>query len=275
MTIFRRTWIVCVVAIFLQGCGRGTGDLLFDVKIAPDVTVGGLWDGTGTDDFQPGLVVRVLGIVAEDGRTQYIKLDPNTGRPDFLDPGVQFGGSVSAVQDIVSGNIIIYAPIGSTFQGGLTAVNGTLDGVIVEGLSVDSFEGIWTAQTGESGTFAQLASESYDKASSLDITTGVWLGTSSIGGSITLTINSQGTIQPSFDSNGCIYSSTAGNGIVLIDPLSNVYAVNINITNCGLLNSNYQGLGYVGLLSDPDDLDTLTISVDDGTIAFIIEVERV
>jgi hypothetical protein len=271
----KRIFTLILLVCCLQACGGGSGELVFDVRIIPDADVGGLWDGTGTDDFRPGLVVRVLGIVAIDGRTQYIKLNSTTGRPDFIDRGVQFGGIIAALEDIVTGNVTIYAPVGTTFQGGLTAVPGAVAGVILEDVTGDSFEGIWTANTGESGTFAQIKSESYDKASSLDITKGVWLGTSSIGGTLTLTINQQGTITPSFDSNGCIYSSDAGDGITLIDPLKNVYQVKIKITNCGPLNSSYEGLGYVGLISDPTDLDTLTISVDDGTIAFIIEVERV
>ena len=202
------------LASLLTACGGDNDGFSFQNPADPDAEVGGIWDGTGTSDLDPGLVVRIIGLIAEDGRAQYLEVNSNTGRPDFLDEGIRFAGIISAAQDAISGTIRIYAPVGSSFAGGVTAVDGTLAGVIDERSSV---EGIWTAQTGESGDFAQLFSNLYEIDSSLSVTEGVWAGQSSLGANLSLDINAQGTIT-GIDGNGCVFTSSAANGVVLIDP---------------------------------------------------------
>jgi len=253
------------LASLLTACGGNDNGPTFQPSPSPDAEVGGIWDGTGTSDLDPGIVVRIVGLIAEDGRAQYLEVNSNTGRPDFLDEGIRFGGFISAAQDAISGNIRIYAPVGSLFSGDVTAVDGTLVGVIVERSSI---EGIWTAETGESGDFAQLFSDLYERDSSLSVTAGIWAAQSSLGASMALTINSDGTIT-GFDGNGCVFSSSAANGVVLIDPSFNIYEININITNCGPLNGGYVGLGYISSVFFPDD--TFTMSVANASTAIVIE----
>jgi len=251
----------------LTACGNSDGESNF-IPGTTDAAVGGLWDGTGTDDLEPGLVVRILGIVAEDGRAQYFKADTNTGGPDFSDDGVQFAGIITSLEDAISGNIRIYAPLGTTFANGATVANGTLDGDILER---ESIEGVWTAESGDMGDFSQLFDDLYDRESSLNVTQGAWTGTSSIGGNLALDISASGTIS-GIDSNACIYTSAANDGVIIIDPNFNVYEVNINITNCGPLNSSYSGLGFTSDRILPDD--TFTISVTDNNTAILIEVTQ-
>ena len=271
MSLFPRILFIVSVALALQSCGGNSGDLLFDAPPPPDANVGGIWDGTATNDLEPGLVTRIIGLVAEDGRTQYFEVDSNTGRPDFTDIGLSFGGFIASMVNVIDGDILIFAPFGTTFAGGLTVVPGTLAGAIDERVSI---EGVWFAQTGETGDFAQVFSNGYDLDSSLGITQGNWVGKTSFNGvDLSLTINGQGTIVAGIDGNGCVYTSLAGNGVVLIDPAFNVYEINLNITNCGLLNANdYTGLAFVSEDVVPDD--TLTISVNNASNAILIEVTR-
>jgi len=136
-----RIFVVFCLALLLAACSNGNPGEAFGPGAATDAAVGGLWDGTGTNDLEPG-VVRVIGVVAEDGRAQYFKVDSNTGRPDFTDDGVQFAGVITSLANVISGNIRIYAPIGTTFANGLTVADGTLDGTITERTDI---KGNWTA----------------------------------------------------------------------------------------------------------------------------------
>ncbi len=137
----------------------------------------------------------------------------------------------------------------------------------------ESIDGVWTAESGDMGDFSQLFDTLYNRNSSLSITQGAWTGTSSIGGNLFLDISASGTISGT-DSNGpnlgCVFSSAADDGVNIIDPDFNVYEVNINITNCGPLNSSYSGLGFTSdeFLAN----DTLTISVTDNNTAILIEI---
>ncbi len=269
MLIVHRLFVAGCIALMLAACSNDNPDELFGPGSPINAAVGGLWDGTGTDDLEPGLVVRIIGVVAEDGRAQYFKVDTNTGRPDFTDDGVQFAGIITSLANSISGNIRIYAPIGTTFANGATVANGTLNGDILER---ESIEGVWTAESGDMGDFSQLFSDLYDRDSSLDVTQGAWTGTSSIGGVLALSISASGTIFSGVDSNGCIYTSAADDGVNIIDPDFNVYEVNINITNCGPLNSSYSGLGYTSDGSLGEDI--FTISVSDNDTAILIEVTK-
>ncbi len=256
----------------LAACSNDDPGELFGPGSPVNADVGGLWDGTGTDDLEPGLVVRIIGVVAEDGRAEYFKVDSNTGRPDFTDEGVQFAGIITSLGNAISGNVRIYAPVGTTFANGATVANGTLNGDILER---ESIEGVWTAESGDMGDFSQLFDNLYDRDSSLSITQGAWTGTSSIGDNLFLDISASGTISGT-DSNGpnlgCVFSSAADDGVNIIDPAFNVYEVNINITNCGPLNSSYSGLGYTSDGSLGEDI--FTISVTDNDTAILIEVTR-
>ena len=216
------------------------------------------------------MVVGILGIVAEDGRAQYFKVDTTTGTPDFSDDGVQFAGVIASTENTISSNIRIYAPVGTTFANGATVADGTLTGGITER---DSINGAWTAESGDTGDFAQLFDTLYNRNSSLSITEdNIWTGTSSVGGVLSLSISATGTIFAGVDSNACIYTSAADDGVNIVDPDFNVYEININITNCGPLNSSYSGLGFISdaVLAN----DTFTISVTDNDTAILIEVAR-
>ena len=272
MLVVCRIFVACCFVWLLTACSNSNPGEAFSSGSNPDAAVGGLWDGTGTDDLAPGLVVRIIGIVAEDGRAEYFKVDSNTGRPDFSDDGVQFAGVITSLANVISGNIRIYAPVGTTFQNDATVANGTLDGNIVER---ESIEGVWTAESGDTGNFSQLFDNLYDRDSSLSITNDSWIGTSSIGGGLVLTISASGDIAGT-DTNGpalgCVYSSAAADGVNIIDPEFNVYEVNINITNCGPFNGNYSGLGFIsdGAFAN----DTFTISVTNNDTAILIDVAR-
>ena len=271
MLINYRIFVACCFVWLLTACSSsGTPGDAFSPGSNPDAAVGGLWIGTGTNDLEPLLVIGILGIVAEDGRAQYFKIDTNTGRPDFTDDGVQFAGVIASTENTISSNIRIYAPVGTTFANGETVADGTLTGGITER---DSINGAWTAESGDTGEFSQLFDTLYNRNSSLSITQDTtWTGTSSVGGVLALSISATGTIFAGVDNNFCAYTSAADDGVNIIDPEFNVYEININITNCGPLNSSYSGLGFIsdGNLAD----DTFTISVTDNDTAILIEVTR-
>lgn len=269
MLIYFRVFVAFYFALLLTACSNSNPGESFAPGLATDAAVGGLWIGTGTNDLEPGLVVGILGIVAEDGRAEFFKVDSNTGRPDFTDDGVQFAGVITSLVNEISGNIRIYAPVGTTFANGATVADGTLDGNILER---ESIEGVWTAESGDTGDFAQLFDVLYDRDSSLSTTAGDWNGTSSIGGVLTLSISDTGTIVLGADSNGCVYLSAAADGVNIIDPDFNVYEVNIDITGCPVANGSYSGLGFTSDTVSTND--TLTISVTNNDRAILIEVTR-
>ncbi len=263
-----RIFVACCFVWLLTACSDSNPGEAFAPSAPADAAVGGLWDGTGTDDLEPG-VVRVIGVVAEDGRAEYFKVDSNTGRPDFTDDGVQFAGTITSLENVISGNIRIYAPVGTTFANGLTVAAGTLAGTITERTDIN---GVWTAESGDTGTIDQLFSNLYDRDSALSVTQGDWTGTSSVGDVLALSITSSGTIFAGRDSNGCVYTSAADDGVNIIDPTFNVYEVNINITFCGQLNGSYSGLGFTSDGSLGEDI--FTISVTNNDRAILIEVTR-
>ena len=270
MLIVRGIFVTCSLALLLTACSSSNPGEAFAPGAPADAAVGGLWIGTGTNDLEPLLVIGILGIVAEDGRAQYFKIDTNTDRPDFTDDGVQFAGVIASTENTISSNIRIYAPVGTTFANGATVADGTLTGGITER---DSINGAWTAESGDTGDFSQLFDILYNRDSSLSITQdSTWTGTSSVGGVLALSISSSGTIFAGVDSNGCIYTSAADDGVNIIDSTFNVYEININITNCGPLNSSYSGLGFTSDTVSTND--TLTISVTDNDTAILIEVAR-
>ncbi len=270
MLIVYRIFVASCFALMLVACGGSSDDSLFGPSSPVNAAVGGLWDGTGTDDLEPGLVVRIIGVVAEDGRAQYFKVDSNTGRPDFADDGVQFAGVITSLANVISGNIRIYAPVGTAFTNGETVVDGTLDGTITERTDI---KGNWTAETGDTGTIDQFFSNLYDRDSSLDTTQGSWVGTSSIGGDLILDISPSGTIS-GIDTNSpaCVYLSAVDDGVNIIDPTFNVYELNIDITGCPVANGSYSGLGFTSDAVSTND--TLTISVTNNDRAILIEVTR-
>ena len=270
MLIVCRIFIVFCFTLLLTACSNSNPGEAFAPGAPTDAAVGGLWDGTGTDDLEPGLVVRIIGIVAEDGRAEYFKVDSNTGRPDFSDDGVQFAGVVTSLANVISGNIRIYAPVGTTFTNGETVADGTLDGTITERASI---KGNWAAESGDTGTIDQFFSNLYDRDSSLDTTRGSWVGTSSIGDALVLDISPSGTIS-GIDTNSpaCVYLSAADDGVNIIDPDFNAYEININITGCPVANGSYSGLGFTSDGSLGEDI--FTISVTNNDRAILIEVTQ-
>ncbi len=270
MLINYRIFVACCFVWLLTACSNSNPGEAFGPGAPTDAAVGGLWIGTGTNDLEPLLVIGILGIVAEDGRAQYFKVDSNTGRPDFSDDGVQFAGVIVSSQDTISGNIRIYAPIGTTFMNGATVADGTLDGTITERASI---KGNWTAESGDTGTIDQFFSNLYDRDSSLDTTRGSWVGKSSIGGDLVLDISPSGTIS-GIDTNSpaCVYLSAADDGVNIIDPDFNAYEININITGCPVANGSYSGLGFTSDGSLGEDI--FTISVTNNDRAILIEVTQ-
>ncbi len=270
MLINYRIFVACCFVWLLTACSDSNPGEAFGPGAPTDAAVGGLWIGTGTNDLEPLLVIGILGIVAEDGRAQYFKIDTNTDRPDFTDDGVQFAGVIASTENTISSNIRIYAPVGTMFANGTTVADGTLTGGITER---DSINGAWTAESGDTGEFSQLFDTLYNRNSSLSITQDTtWTGTSSVGGVLSLSISASGTLFAGVDSNGCFYTSAADDGVNIIDSTFNVYEININITNCGPLNSSYSGLGFTSDTVSTND--TLTIGVTDNDTAILIEVTR-
>ena len=218
----------------------------------PDALVGGNWNGTSTNSFQPGVVMQIGALVLENGQGRAADENRVTYEFDVSSDGDEFSGTMRA-----------YPPAGMMFPGGATVLDGTITGTIVERTSID---GAWTASSGETGDFSMT----YDAPDyEIDVTlagvAGMW--TFDIPGifSITVTIDAAGNVNGQ-DSNGCVHTGT------LTDPASQSdqfdgLLVDWDVSNVGncLIVGNYSGLA--GLTEDAPNPDALFISVDDDAIA--------
>jgi hypothetical protein len=239
-----RLTAIGVITLLLAACGGG-GEA---PAPRPDSDLGGLWIGTGTNDFRPGIVSNILGISTDDGRLRLV-----------TDEGTQMVGTMSSSGTSLSGNVVAYASSGLVFSNGLPTTTGTLSGTIIER---QSLEGEWTASTGQRGDFVLVYQDLHNIGSALATIAGTYTAFDSGVPDATITFAADGAITGS-DDIGCIFSGF----VKIIDATYNTYELDITVGNCGEFNGIYNGLGAY----DPSD-QSFTFQADNGTWIFTEEI---
>ncbi len=251
-TLSRVTGIFVILSLTACGGGGGGGTPAPTVPVPdPDALVGGNWEGTMSNSFDPGVVTGFAGLTLEDGQGRFG--DEN---------GVTYEINISSDGDEISGTMRVYPFWPGTFPGGATVLDGTVTGTIVERTSVD---GTWTASSGETGEFSLAYNPpGYEIDVTLAGLVGVWTQLNFQGNPVlTITIDADGSFNGQ-DINGCVYTGT------LTDPASQdqfnglLVDLETGVFNCPWV-GNFSGLA--GLVEDATDPDQLVISVDDDALA--------
>jgi len=219
---------IIVLTMLLAACGGGGSDAGTEnpgTTPTPDQKLGGLWIGTTTNNLEPGIVSDLFAISTDDGRVRFI-----------TDDGIQGKASVTANGNQLSGTMTQFTPDGYVFNNGQTVATGNLSGTVSER---NSFSGDWTLSTGEFGDFTFIYDQLHTVGSSLGTVQGTWTGFDGFGiPDTSITISAAGSITGQ-DAYGCVYSGS----ISIIDAQFNVYELAVGVSNCGVVNGSYSGLG--------------------------------
>jgi len=152
----------------------------------------------------------------------------------------QFAGLVSVDGDKLAGTLTEYLGARARFFGfdGVRSI--TLVGTVAERNSV---YGDYSGE--DDGFFSLDYSARYERASSLDQTSGIWtFDMSSASGAVynvTLDIDPDGQLFGT-DTNGCVYSGA----LSIIDSRYNAYKVIVSMSLCAPVDGEYTGLAYRG-----------------------------
>lgn len=214
--------------------------------------MGGFWLGVLTFDLSQTSEL-FIALATEDGRFRFISAESDT----------QFIGTQVIDTNHVIGTGLGYAdPITPWLD--MTVVSDTsTDAQLVE---KDSFNGIWSTASGESGDFDFFYDAAYESPSSLSALEGVWTAYDDFGNpAATFTIDDLGQFTGQ-NTSGC----TSSGQISLIDDRYNVYEVASTISNC-FIAGDYAGMAAVGEINMPGDSILLTISNDARAIVLGLE----
>lgn len=216
----------------------------------PDQLIGGIWEGTATNNLQPGVVTEIAAVITEGGDARFITAD-----------GVQIVSTspLSVSGNAVSGQARAYAPIGFVFSNNQPVTTGTLSATVSER---DSLSGTWTADTGETGNFNLLYNPIYERDSSLDLLADNWVGVDEFLNIVSsFIVDGNGAVNGQ-DVLACMYSGQ----INLLDTRYNTYELSITVTNCDVFNGDYSGLA---VLSDASvQNDTLIFQMDNNLVIY-------
>lgn len=218
-------------------CGGGGGGGGPTTPIPPPVATnpGGIWEGTSNT---AGMILNLVGVFTERGEGRF-----------FDDNGTQYIVSgISGNDGNVTMNFTAIAQFGFVFVDGSTVSTGTINGTVVERVSM---EGNFSLATGETGTLSLTYNALYDRDSSLAKLTGSWSETNGI-----VTFDPDGSFFEQ-DSFGCVADGQAS----IIDPAFNVYALAMTVSLCGAgVDGQYAGLGVLEDLNVTDDLFILQMN---------------
>ncbi|MDH5344702.1 MAG: hypothetical protein OEW59_02980 [Gammaproteobacteria bacterium] len=214
--------------------------------------MGGFWAGVLTFDMTQTSELFV-GLVSEDGRFSFISAESD----------IQFTGSQQVDVAHVVGSGLGYADPGATWLDMTPVTAVSTDGTVDER---NTYSGIWSTASGESGSFDFFYDQEYERDSSLALLEGAWTAYDDMGVPVaTFTIDAGGAFNGQ-NVNGCVSSGTFS----IIDPNYNAYSVDSTISNC-FIAGDYFGLAAVGDISAVNDAIILTISNDDRAIVLGLE----
>lgn len=214
--MFSKIMCAVIVLAMLFGCGGGSSS---DGGSSPQTdppSANGIWQGTFT----------------EDGTTYDLKVLTYGG--DFIgiseEAGVIYKGTYQTSRNNISGSVDAWAIGGTLFATG--TITGTFSEQDVMTVTV-------AASTGTSSSVNVLFDELYNRASSYSLIEGSWgFDDGAVNG--TIVVDAQGGISGS-DSVGCVYTGVAS----ILDPDHNMYALDFDVTGCGVLDGQYDGLGIL------------------------------
>ncbi len=214
--------------------------------------MGGFWLGVLTFDLSQTSELFVA-LTTEDGRFRFISGESDT---QFI------GMQVIDTNHVVGAGLGYADPITPWLD--MTVVSDTTtDAQLVE---KDTFNGIWSTASGESGNFDFFYDAAYESPSSLSILEGVWAAYDDFGSpEATFTIDDLGQFTGQ-NTSGC----TSSGQISLIDDRYNVYEVTSTISDC-FIAGDYSGMAAVGEINVPGDAILLSISNNDRGIILGLE----
>lgn len=228
--------IWAIVFLFtLSGCGGGSSSGGASDP-APISSANGIWYGTFTEPTSG--TFKLIGL-AYNGEIMAISSDA----------GVLYYGDYTLSHRDISGSANAFAIDGGLFA--TVQISGTYS---AQG-SINASASTLYLGTGERTTSSiSLAfDEVYNRPSALSMIRGIWTY-SEPGYSSTYAVDSFGQIE-GFDTTGCVY-----NGIVsLLDSAHNLYAVDVDVSQCGAMNGPYAG--FATLVDDALANDTLFYSL--------------
>ena len=243
--MFKRARVLCVVLLLstlLAGCGGGGSSSSTPVATA-DAT--GVWEGTIT---QNGVgTFSVTGLIT-GGQMRFLSADGNT----------IYEGTVS-----VSGNTFTATTSNYAIDGGIFSTS-TLTGSVV---TANSISGTFTSSDGGSGSFSLTYDPITTRGSSLATITANWFVTDGSGYSMSLTIDSAGTLNGS-DSDGCVYTGQVN----IIDPTVNIYGISLTASSCGFYDGAYSG--YAVVADDTGTNDALVFTVSNANVVLLGVLDR-
>ena len=203
--------------------------------------------------------VNVTGVVSEQGDMQLVFP---------IDAQRHYAGMVQVDGTSLSAALTEYRGSVGRFMGTSDLDTATLDGTVS---TADSLAGTYTGALDE-GLFVLDYLPSYEVASSLDLTVGVWtFDMAAAGGgvyTVTWDIDANGVIFGT-DTDGCVFD---GN-ISLIDARYNAYRITVDVTLCGAINGEYSGLAYLEAVGGPD-LNWMTVSFSNSVFAFAAILQK-
>jgi hypothetical protein len=239
--------LVVLLSFGLLSCGGGGGGSAPNTSPpVSNASASGIWNGS----FYSSVTNRtdiVSGICTENDEIRLFSAAW----------GGQNAGTCNVSGSSISGTLTAYAPWGYVFVDGSKIGTVTLNGTVNTKVSIS---GTYSG-TGDNGTFLVAYDSVYQRPSSLSLLTGNWLHSSSQLGTIYMAIDANGEIT-GLTSGGCFYSGT----VSIINPSYNAYRISINISSCGALNGNNNGLA---ILDDTTmQNDTLIAGVSNQSEAF-------
>lgn len=141
-------------------------------------------------------------------------------------------GTVALEGENYISEYILFALDGGPFD------SAVITGKLTEGNKIDSR--FATKRGGETGALHLTYNPVYDSPSSLTAVRGNWSYTDEDGLTTQFTIQDEGILK-GIDSVGCEYSGYLG----LIEPAYNAYQVQVEITSCGSVEGEYEGISFV------------------------------
>lgn len=245
-------YAVSVVVIYISASllvARGGGSSSTSNLPPPDPpqSVSGIWNGTATSSAF-GTSSDVVGLISESKEAFFI-----------TSQGGQDHGTVAVSGSKVTGSLHAIAPTGQFFPDGSSATTISVTGTVhTKSTLSGSFSG-----GGDTGTFSLTYNSLYDRPSSVALVTGTWLTSDGI----LISVDQFGQFNGS-DTSGCVLSGQ----VSIINSSFNAYKVNLTVTNCGLVDGDYDGLAALA-----DNLaanDTLEVGVSNASISIVAEFTR-
>jgi hypothetical protein len=238
-----RNSLYMVIAATLTACGGGGGgsdDSGGNPAPQPiPQSASGAW--VGTLEQGSSIINDLYCLAAETGDLACMFFDPSNG--NFA------GGAWGTIQvnggNQVSGSGTSYAAQGYQLaDGSSVAAFSITGGTVSEGNTLE----LTTNSAGAAGSISATYDQLYDRGSSLANVAASYGSFSFDGQPASFSVDSQGELFSQTQS-GCI----ANGQVSIIDGQFNAYGIDVEISNCGVVDGTYQGLGITADFAATND----------------------